>query len=295
MNAEQEVVCIYHANCLDGIAAAWVVWDYYRTKGENITLFPGLYGKPLPPDLKGKKVVIVDFSYKRADIEWLLANTDLTLLDHHKTAKDDLAGLVDIDMNYSGAVLAWRHFHPGVPVPTELEFVQDNDLHKFMFTHTRAWVAAAFSYPRTVEAFDELVNHRNRDELITEGKALLRNQATGIREISKSARPFSIDGVKGVVVNANYMFSADIGTLHEKDYEFVACYRDELEHRVYSLRSAKETGADVSAIAETFGGGGHTNAASFKIPFSDRRMGKSHIYLRSKGFWRRKVKALFKR
>ena len=52
-------VCIYHGNCADGFGAAWVV----RKAIGEIEFHPGTYGQP-PPDVTGKDVVMVDFSYK---------------------------------------------------------------------------------------------------------------------------------------------------------------------------------------------------------------------------------------
>ena len=43
-----------------------------------------------------------------------------------------------------------------------------------------------------------------------------------------------------------------------------ACYCDTPEGRTFSLRS-REDGLDVSEIATLFGGGGHRNAAGFRL------------------------------
>ena len=50
---------------------------------------------------------------------------------------------------------------------------------------------------------------------------------------------------------------------------FAACYWDTPEGRVFSLRSSSD-GVDVSEIAKQFGGGGHKNAAGFKIAPEDK-------------------------
>ena len=49
---------------------------------------------------------------------------------------------------------------------------------------------------------------------------------------------------------------------------FAACYYETAKGRVYSLRS-REGGVDVSVIASLFGGGGHKNAAGFRIGFDE--------------------------
>ena len=66
------------------------------------------------------------------------------VLDHHATAAEDLAGLpfVTIDLDRSGAVLAWEHFHPGRPVPLLLRYVQDRDLWRWALPRSREVNAA---------------------------------------------------------------------------------------------------------------------------------------------------------
>lgn len=80
-------IVIYHDPCLDGFTAAWAAWRRWpdaQFVGAN-------YGQPAP-DVAGKHVLIVDFSYKAAVLEALgeLA-ASIVVLDHHKTARDDLA------------------------------------------------------------------------------------------------------------------------------------------------------------------------------------------------------------
>ena len=51
---------IYHDNCADGFGAAWTVRQ--ALGGENVDFHAGHYGKPAP-DVEGRDVIIVDFSY----------------------------------------------------------------------------------------------------------------------------------------------------------------------------------------------------------------------------------------
>ena len=59
-------LCIYHGLCADGFTAAWVVWKFY---GEgHVDFHPGTHGDP-PPEVDGREVYLVDFSYPRPVIE----------------------------------------------------------------------------------------------------------------------------------------------------------------------------------------------------------------------------------
>ena len=84
-------LCIYHGGCADGFTAAWAVWLALTPQG-GVDLHPGVYGEE-PPDVTGRDVIMVDFSYKRQVIEAMAAVCrTMLILDHHKTAEADLSG-----------------------------------------------------------------------------------------------------------------------------------------------------------------------------------------------------------
>lgn len=75
-------LCIYHGNCADGFAAAWSVWK--ALGADNVDFHSGVYGQQ-PPDVTGRKVILVDFSYKRPVLEAMATQaTSILILDHHK-------------------------------------------------------------------------------------------------------------------------------------------------------------------------------------------------------------------
>ena len=143
-------LCIYHGNCADGFGAAWVV---RKALGE-IDFHPGKYQEP-PPDVTGKDVVMVDFSYKRPVLlEMAEKANSILILDHHKTSAEDLVDLpanviAKFDMNHSGAMLTWEHFFPGQEPPPLLLHIEDRDLWRFALQNTRQIQASVFSFPMT--------------------------------------------------------------------------------------------------------------------------------------------------
>ena len=151
-----KALCIYHRGCADGFGAAWAV---HRALRDRVEFHPGVYGTS-PPDVAGRTVILVDFSYKRPVMEELCRTAaSVLVLDHHRTAAAELDGLdqwaagqgftatVHIDMDKSGAVLAWERFHPDRPIPRILEHVQDRDLWRFALPGTREILACVFSHP----------------------------------------------------------------------------------------------------------------------------------------------------
>lgn len=286
-------LCIYHGNCADGFTAAWAVWKRF---GDAFDYHAGVYQNP-PPDVAGRHVILVDFSYKRPVLEQMAESAlSVRVLDHHKTAIDDLAGYpspvpfdaahVDFwlacenapgreitalfDLHRSGAGIAWDFFHPRTPRPRIVDYVEDRDLWNFELSHSREIAAALFSQPYTFEAWQkfatEIEGVGGFASLAREGAAIERKHHKDIAElVAVCKRRVVIGGVEVWAASLPYTLTSDAGNLMAQGEPFAACYWDTPDGRVFSLRSTPE-GADVSEVAKQYGGGGHRNAAGFRIP-----------------------------
>lgn len=266
--------CIYHANCADGFTAAWAVWRAHP----DAEFHKGVYGET-PPDCKNRDVVMVDFSYKRpALLEIAEQANSVLILDHHKSAESELVDLPSnvtavFDMERSGAMMAWEHYHPGQKPSDLIVHVQDRDLWQFKRKQTRAFQANLFSLEYTFENWD-MVNALCADDykyhqFVAEGEAIERKHFKDVAElIQVAATRQVIAGFDVPVLNAPYFYSSDAGHIMGKGEPFAACYWDTPNGRVFSLRSGDD-GEDVSKIAAIFGGGGHKHAAGFKLPLEN--------------------------
>lgn len=259
------ILCIYHGNCADGFSAAWVV----RRAIPDAEFHAGIYGEP-PPDVAGKEVVLVDFSYKRPVLLEMAAKAkSILILDHHKSAQEELIDLpanvtAVFDMDHSGCMLAWKHYFPNEEPPQLLRHVEDRDLWRFALPRTREVQAAVFSYEYDFEQWDRLMQ-RDPLDLAGDGEVLERKHFKDIRELLRVCqREMVIGGIRVPVANMPYTMTSDAGHIMAKGKPFAACYWDVPDGRVFSLRSS-DMGLDVSEIARSYGGGGHRNAASFKV------------------------------
>lgn len=261
-------VVIYHGNCADGFSAAWCFWRKFKDSMEYVA---GVYGQE-PPDVTGRDVYLVDFSYKRQVVEQMITKANsVTLIDHHKTALEDLAnlpGLVSFtDLNRSGATLAWDYLFPAVDRPLLLGHIEDRDLWRFKLTGTREIQALVFSHEYTFELWDKLMS-ADRVELLkmtAAGAAIERKHHKDIAElVAVCKRRMKIAGHDVPVASLPYTMSSDAGHLMAKGEPFSACYWDTAEHRTFSLRSTDD-GMDVSEVAKQYGGGGHVRAAGFRV------------------------------
>lgn len=277
-----KTLCIYHGGCDDGFGAAWAV---RKALGDAVEFYPGSYASP-PPDVTGRDVVLVDFSYKRPVLEDMLAKChSLMILDHHKTARDDLAFLAPVperphdlagwlpqnggyalfDMARSGAGLAWDHFHVD-PRPRFIDYLEDRDLWRTPPTlpYRDEFVFALRSYAQDFDLWDKLAE--NVDGLIQEGCGILRYYRLRCEELKRHAYQTTLAGHPIWISNAPYFAASEVaGELAAKEGAvFGACYFEVADGRwQYSLRSRGDF--DVSEVAKQFGGGGHKGAAGFTV------------------------------
>lgn len=268
-----KTICIYHHNCTDGFGAAWVV---HKALGETVEFHPGVY-RESPPDVSGKNVVLVDFSYPReVIIEMAKVANSILIIDHHKTAIEDLVDLPSnvgtvFDQGFSGAVLTWRYLFPKEPAPALLNHIQDRDLWKFELDKTKAVLSGLRSYPFDFNVWSQFIDagQRGIDQLIVEGESIERKYRIDLDGIlASSVREMEILGHRVLIANAPGMFASDIGNRLTQGRPFGGSYYDTQEGRSFSLRST-DAGEDVSLIAKHFGGGGHRNAAGFRVSFED--------------------------
>lgn len=287
-----KVLCIYHGNCQDGFGAAWAV---RHALGEDaVEFFPGVY-QTEPPEVMGRDVLMVDFSYKRAVIDNMRGRANsILILDHHKSAEEDLRDLyiapawniwrqlidnkatpmssgvrcvVRFDLERSGAGIAWDYFHPGERRPAVIDHIEDRDLWQFRLPETREISAALFSLPYDFALWDRIMSgeYSTRD-LVVAGEAIERKHHQDIANLLPVVqREMTIGGVRMPVACLPLTLTSDAG--HKMAIEakgVAACYWDTPEGRVFSLRSTDD-GPDVSVIAKQYGGGGHAHAAGFRV------------------------------
>ena len=274
-------VCIYHGNCADGFTAAWVV---RKALGEAVEFHAGVYQVD-PPDVTGADVYIVDFAYKRPVMEKIIAQANsVTHIDHHHSAIIDLVGLEDrmttlysLENAYSGAMLTWMFFYPGIEPPQLIKHVDDRDRWQFKIPGTKEIQAAIFSYSYTFENWDYLMNC-DLDALMLEGTTLDRKHLKDIRELIDVMKfRMKIAGHNVPVCNLPYTMSSEAGHIMAINEPFAACFYRKPDGIEFSLRSSKE-GIDVSKIAVGYGGGGHYHAAGFRVPHSvAEEMFRQHV------------------
>jgi len=299
--AWKPTVCIYHGGCIDGFTAAWVVW---RKWGDDVRYVPMGHGDALPELTHDDHVLMVDFSLKRDALSLLSARVaSLVVIDHHKTAADELSRIVVdqdraemsslgvaelirltgqnawafFDMEKSGARMAWEFCfgcdefaHPLV------RRVEDRDLWRFSLGDTQVVHAYLASLDQTFPVWERVADdyarevYRNSPTMAeTIGGRLLAAHRKNVDAMLVNAHERIIGGHRVPCVNVPYWMASDTGHALLKKYPdapFAATFYIRGDgQRAYSLRS-DDSRVDVSEVAKKFGGGGHRNAAGFAVP-----------------------------
>jgi len=262
---------ITHKGCYDGFASAYAVW---RNVGNKETVYlGGEYGKPIPTVPPQSRVIVADVSWSREEmIEFNDHCEQLLVLDHHKTAEQNLEGLdfAIFDMNRSGCGLTWDVLSMGEPRPKLIDSVEDRDIWKFEKEGTRRIHACLMSRPQEFEVWDEF-NSALHTELgwsvaMSAGRCILDYRDQVVKNAAQKAKKMTIHGRLCLVINVgmrdywseimHYMLDTNPGI--NIVGSFVVDFENDLVY--WTLRS-RPGGTDALDLATELGGGGHAVAA----------------------------------
>ena len=277
---------IYHGSCMDGAGAQLAA--FLRLRDKRVKYIPGYYHRP-PPSLQDKTVIFVDFVYPASHMVKIIEECKaICVIDHHVTNETQLRQFPDawkiFDSARSAAGLAWEYFHPKVPMPKLLSYIEDRDIWKYKLPNSMDIGAAIHQYRPNLDSLYKLYE---------EGDAAIQRLAQEGAIIQKSTQKL-VDTAVNVSQRLTYNFKgknynvyvcntgvlrSEIGNAlcNKKDCAaaFIYAYDMQRHCNIISVRSAKtyidETGReqphdewiDASLLAEEYGGGGHQHASSF--------------------------------
>ncbi|MDO8417726.1 MAG: DHHA1 domain-containing protein [Agitococcus sp.] len=280
MSQLKDIVIIYHSPCPDGFAAAYAAW---RKFGDTASYLPANHGLTFDADLAGKEVYMLDFSLSRPALDLIAAQAkSFLILDHHVTAQKDLLGLpyAQFDMHRSGAGLAWDYFHPDTPRPALINYVEDRDLFVWKYgTETEYFTSHLDTLPYDFQTWDTIAQLDASPDKLKEfmgvGEQMSRKFQWAAQLLADLAEPIEFHGHIAGRLNAPSLFTTDTGSLIYKENQAMALiWRVENKKLYVSMRSIQNV--DVGSIAKLYGGGGHKNAAAFKL---DINAPATHVFM----------------
>jgi oligoribonuclease NrnB/cAMP/cGMP phosphodiesterase (DHH superfamily) len=209
---------------------------------------------------------------------------------------------VIFDLNKSGARLAWEYFYPEQPLPLLLAHIEDSDLWRFALDGTKAFGRALRLLPFDFSLWDQLTSETQTTSepryqaMLLEGGAIERFFEREVTRLADSrlvmpatlrgeplddlqsirhgqplisAKNFNWHSISGLAINADSLFASELGhSLAERSDTFGLIWQLAADGEIkVSLRAAGKV--NVAEIASRYGGGGHPNAAGFRLPAAD--------------------------
>lgn len=268
----KEIIVIYHRNCIDGFGSAYAAWKKFGIDAEYIAV----QNRDKPEiDLTGKEVYIVDFSYLKdvlLDIEKKASR--LVILDHHIGVKDAVEAVKEhvFDNNRSGCGISWEYFHPNIPLPKMLAYIQDYDLWRYVLPHTKEIITFIDAVEFNFVTWDKLVQQFEDNEqfikTIEQGKTYRKYFDYLCEHISKEANEVEFEGYRVLAVNVDalpQLLRSSIGNmLALKKPPFGIVWGLKNNFWRFSLRG--DGSVDLASLAARYGGSGHRNSAAFRLP-----------------------------
>lgn len=272
---------IYHANCKDGLAAAFVAHCSLLEMDRAYNAFPmnydevdKIYDIPMSEE---DEVFILDFSLPNEMVLELCTKVSkVIILDHHKSAIEKLSKLpkltnleMVLDNDRSGAVITFEYFENMNFNPLEKEFfyyIQDRDLWQWKLEHSKE-VSAYLALKVEDNNIDSMANaywkfQDEKEQLITIGKTCIEMINKQVSKKVRQCIDLELCGVNFKCINANENIS-ELGNAICNRYNQPALmyFIEDYSKLVLCFRSLNNL-ADVSKVAEQFGGGGHYCAAA---------------------------------
>ena len=269
---EKKVLVLYHADCMDGYAAAWAAWKVFANKAHYQAV---RHYTALPFFPEGAELYIVDFCYPIDELVSAAQRASkIVVLDHHISAQKDFEAYQkhstipdNLEFNFvqshSGCMIVWQYFQGDVEPPIVLKHIEDHDLWRHQLPKTDEICKALYlRLPAHFSAFEKI----KLSVLKREGAVLVKQQRLNISRLLKARHSIKLNNIKGLAVNAPSMFSSDLGhELAEKSGTFGLTYSYHGERQCYDCGLRSIGDFDVSKLAHAFGGGGHKNAAGFSV------------------------------
>lgn len=290
--------CFYHNDADGRCAAYWVYRSALLCDGKYLDecFIEMSYEKPFPIDniRREERIFIIDYSISPDEMRDLLKiTTDVTWIDHHKTAIEKYEGFeydirgIRLD-GIAACMLSYCYFEhmtfhgrgkitPFDIAMTELapmftKLIADWDVWKFDYgDRTRNFITAFNAYDFSPESinWERFFNEQNSEYLmIDEGRAMIKYRDGWAKEVLKRfGFETTFEGLKCFAVNLGNCNSEYFKSLPAGKYDVFMPFAFNGELYTVSMYS---TDIDVSAIAKKYGGGGHMKASGFQckeLPF----------------------------
>lgn len=271
--ASQRTVILYHGGCPDGFGGAYAAWKKF---GNSAEYTPLSRDTDRPTGFSGAKLYFIDFTYPQEIMDGYIAEADsVTVLDHHQGVEDVIVRMPEYryDVTHSGACIAWEYFHPEIPVPELLKYIEQGDLYRTDLPNTEEILSYVYTRPQAFAEWSELeeklADPHAREQIIKTGKAYAEHKSTIVEQIVQQAELVTFEGHTCYLGSSSKQFTSPVGhTLAERLPPIALVASVHAWGLRVSLRRSDDS-VDLAAIARKYGGNGHPFAAAFSLKWGD--------------------------
>lgn len=281
------LVCIFHSSDYDGHGSAAIVRSHARKSGEfdKEFYFPLNYNGRIPWNYINEftTVVMVDIGFSPSIMEEINNKCKKFIwIDHHYSAikanKTTYEGLRMSAADKSAIYLTWQYFFKDKAIPRAVKLLSDYDVWRnddkqsweqevlpFQYGLRRYKLNARFDTPLFHKLF---ANDDECDRIISEGKHIvgyilgdyerIANNSSFVYRYKDKYNMLCVNYAGGTFV-FDSMYDP---TKH--DIMLMFQYKAKYNAWAFSIYTYKND-IDVATIAESYGGGGHKDAAGFNV------------------------------
>ena len=283
INTDKKIIVLYHANCPDGLASAWVAKKRFGDSAEYVSIkrgegFPNILninGENISyANLKEIEIYVMDFSFIKEEIKDAESKfKKIVIIDHHISSKEEVESAHEhvFDLDHSGCFLTWQYFYPNSDVPLLLQYISEGDIYKYRLPNHEKYMPAIYGREQTFENIDILNNLMNS----VEGREKLAEQSELLQQYENKILAPALDSIhwvefEGMTIPAvNVCLPIDersdlLRRVYDIHPPVALSYRWDGGEWKCSLRSNGQF--DCTTIATKYGGGGHAGAAGFAVP-----------------------------
>lgn len=239
-------IIVYHENCVDGVASAWVLQKKWaEEEGVTISYVPYAHNDAEQSDKNilalmqpHSEVYFADVAPTKEFLDDLLLPNDqgqakaaaIHVLDHHKTAATTLANYkppvtpgftppptkIEVDQNApSACTMIWKKVFPNQPLPDFLSVIDKMDRGDGL-VKTEDFSAAALVDSKDISSIKEAFNscsvlsRLSYNEMAAEGSSILADQLVRIGRLDESLMHASLQIAPGTPPVSVPIINADI-------------------------------------------------------------------------------------
>ena len=275
-----KTIAVWHHADFDGICSGAIAKRFFGDKADSLGWS---YGEPVPDLSQYDKVVLMDLSFPKADMDHNASK--LLWIDHHKSAiaeNDPSIRGLRID-GVAASRLTYQWFYGDfthskadyvdrtVKEPYGVRLLGEYDIWDKRDENTDPFQVGLQA--EKVPDWDSILNDKRGyiDQIVANGEVIQQYLKVTNAEISKQ-RGFDMEfeGLKFRVLNNARSNSLTFEAALDETHDGCMSYHWDGKAWKFSLYgNEKKKGVDLSVIAKKYGGGGHAGAAGFSLKQND--------------------------